>query len=153
MTTERMRALNDELSKLEHRTNRILEAIKEEEYISNLSENIPEPGEGSVVRFAKLFNGSRRYLYSAVRTPKGWSVTGRTTMNGISWDRLLKFIISDETAPSTAISSLRMATNWVRLERTDRVARRRMLRDDDPYGMGEPHEDSHLHVPYEDPGF
>jgi hypothetical protein len=74
----------------------------------------PEPALESVVKFSKVFDGTtgRTYYYSAVRSPRGWSVTGRTTMNGIPWDQLIRFIRSDETYPDHALKTLRVATGF-----------------------------------------
>lgn len=61
---------------------------------------------GTVIRFVKKFNGSVLYFYAAVKTPKGWSVTGRTTMNGITWKALIDFIKKDEVDTNTALLSI-----------------------------------------------
>lgn len=83
-----------------------------EEIIKELSrrrraKRIVEPtGVGTTIRFAKKFNGSVLYFYAAIRTPKGWSVTGRTTMNGIPWRSLIDFIKKDEVDVNTALLSI-----------------------------------------------
>lgn len=71
------------------------------------AKKIFEPtGVGTTIRFAKKFNGSVFYHYAAIRTPKGWSVTGRTTMNGITWKALIDFIKKDEVDVTTTLLSI-----------------------------------------------
>jgi hypothetical protein len=72
-------------------------------------------GHLQVVTFEKTF-GKRYgtgYQYAAIR-PAGktaWSVTGKTELNGITWDELVDFILSDEvtfTHRQRALASLRV---------------------------------------------
>lgn len=60
-----------------------------------------EPGVGEVIRFTKRFtSGGKLYLYAALRTERGWYVTGRTPgmtavveRNGsVTWENLIEFI-------------------------------------------------------------
>lgn len=70
----------------------------------------PEPKRnGATVVFSKWFQGSKEYFYAARKSPAGWSVTGRTTMNGISWKSVLHFIYNEEADKKRAMESLR----WV----------------------------------------
>lgn len=77
-----------------------LERLKEraDKRLRELAALPTEPMEGSVVTFYKKFGNSygKGYKYAAVHTPKGWSVTGRTTMNGITWEKLIAFVKSEE---------------------------------------------------------
>ena len=88
-----------------------------EEIIKELSrrrraKKIFEPtGVGTTIRFGKKFNGSVLYFYAAIRTPKGWSVTGRTTMNGIPWKSLIDFIKKDEVDVTTALLSIEVLSH------------------------------------------
>ena len=72
-------------------------------------------GHLQVVTFEKTF-GKRYgtgYQYAAIR-PAGkttWSVTGKTSLNGITWEQLVDFVISDEvsfTNRQQALDSLRV---------------------------------------------
>lgn len=74
---------------------------------AKLAEQPLEPDMGSVVTFTKLFTGSKPYPYAGIRTPKGWSLTGKTTMNGIKWQAVLTFIKHNESDPDWALATLR----------------------------------------------
>lgn len=70
-----------------------------------------EPPVGSVIVFTKHFGNlwGTAYQYAAVRSPRGWSVTGKTTLNGISWTRLLNFVRESEAGNAQrAIESMRL---------------------------------------------
>lgn len=75
-----------------------------------------------VITFTKRFGLScNNYQYAAI-SPAGkdtWSVTGRTTLNGITWQQLLDFVQSDE---KTAHSRQRALNSMVRMSRAKKTA-------------------------------
>lgn len=124
-----------------------LEARERTEWVS-----IFEPGAmGDVVTFTKRFNGSRAYRYAAIRTERGWSITGRTTMTNISWRQVLQFVVVDESNPELAKKSLHLATEWVRIvpgySRQEDAARRAGADHDGPNYEAEMYDE---HYPYTD---
>lgn len=72
----------------------------------------PVPNNRTIARyvtFVKHFTGSRPYRYVAVR-PEGratWSVSGRTSMVNLTWDKLMAFVIADEADEAQAAASVR----------------------------------------------
>lgn len=81
-----------------------------------------QPPVGSVLNFRKKFNGVRVYHYAAVRSPRGWSVTGRTSMVNVPWYRVLNFIISDEADQKWAAMTARVAFGFRSLSTPNRDA-------------------------------
>ena len=75
-----------------------------------------------VITFTKRFGLScNNYQYAAI-SPAGkdtWSVTGRTTLNGITWQQLLEFVQSDE---KTAHSRQRALNSMVRMSHAKKTA-------------------------------
>jgi len=53
----------------------------------------PEPEMYSIVRFKRRFeNNSIWYHYAAIRSPKGWFVTGTYQTQFPTWDKLMEWI-------------------------------------------------------------
>lgn len=53
---------------------------------------------GDVVTFLKAFDGrSKQYHYAAIKSPKGWHLTGR--LDPVTWNELWDFIHTQESTP------------------------------------------------------
>lgn len=65
--------------------------------------NLPkEPALYSVVIFSKNFGGPIDYTYAALRTEKGWFLTGKEVA-AKTWEQLLDFIIETENDADEAL--------------------------------------------------
>lgn len=63
--------------------------------------------DGDVIKFTKTFrpneytahgDGSRRFTFAALKVGDTWYLTGRTLVNGKTWDELVEFMYKDNPA-------------------------------------------------------
>lgn len=103
--TKQIEALSAQLNEL------LAEAVKPDARIPLE----PVPNNRSIPRyvtFVKYFTGTQAYRYVAVR-PEGrstWAVSGKGSMTRVTWDKLMQFVLENETDEARAAASIRQLT-------------------------------------------